>query len=159
MGERANKIAGQFEAAVADFAEAIKSLPDNKWSAAVTEEGWTVGQAAEHVAGQFPLEMEFITAAAEGRPLPSYNWDDINGMNDGRADRNKDATKDQVLATLEDGAASVAAYIRGLDDAQLDRTGKLALANGAEVSTQQLLEGGVLIDHVNGHLNNIRAAL
>ena len=51
-----------------------------------------------------------------------------------------------------------AAYLRGLSDDQLDRTGELALADGASVSTQQLIEGGVLIDHVRGHLQSMRAA-
>ena len=31
-------------------------------------------------------------------------------------------------------------------------------AGGAEVSTQQLIEGGVLIDHVRGHLKSIKEA-
>lgn len=47
---------------------------------------------------------------------------------------------------------------RALSDEQLDRTGALPLADGASVSTQQLIEGGVLIGHVTGHLASIRAA-
>lgn len=46
-----------------------------------------------------------------------------------------------------------------LSDEQLDRTAPLALADGAGVSAQQLIEGGVLIEHVRGHLNSIRAAV
>ena len=157
MGTRSEALAADFEAACAEFADEIKNLPQSKWGA-VGPEGWTVAQLAQHVAGQFPLEMEFITAAAEGRPLPSYNWDDINGKNDGRAAREAGVSKDEVLKTLSDGQASVAAYLRSLDDEQLDRTGKLALANGAEVTTEQLILGGVLIDHVRGHLQSIRAA-
>ena len=152
MGERASKLANDFEQAVAEFAEAIEKLPDETWTAARGAEGWTVAATAQHVSGQFPLEMEYIAAAAEGRPMQSYSWDDINGKNDGRAAKNSAVGKADVLKELREGAASTAAYVRGLSDEQLDRAGQLALAGGASVSAQQLIEGGVLIDHVRGHL-------
>jgi hypothetical protein len=158
MGERAAALADQFEQAVAEFAKAIEGTPDDKWDAK-TGEGWTVAAAAQHVSGQFPLEMEYITAAAEGRAAPAYSWDDINGKNDGRAAKNTAVSKADVLQELRDGGASTAAYVRGLSDAQLDSTISLPLAGGADVSAQQLIEGGVLIDHVNGHLAGIRAAM
>jgi hypothetical protein len=115
-----------------------------------------VAGVAQHVSGQFPLEMEFITAAAEGNEMPAYSWDDINGMNEGRAEKNSAASKADVLGELRAGGSSTAAYIRGLSDEQLDRKGKLGLAGGAEVSAQQLIEGGVLIDHVRGHMKSIQ---
>jgi hypothetical protein len=102
--------------------------------------------------------MEYITAAADGQPLPGYSWDDINKKNDNRAAMNAAVSKASVLDELRRGASSTAAYLRGLSDDQLDRTGELALADGASVSTQQLIEGGVLIDHVRGHLESMRAA-
>lgn len=157
MGQRTAALASQFEEAVAEFADEIEKLPETKWNA-ISEEGWTVAATAQHVAGQFPLEMEYIVAAAEGKELPGYSWDDINGKNDKRAAQHAAASKTDVLKTLRDGAASTAAYIRALDDGQLDRTGKLALAGGAEVTAQQLIMGGVLIEHVTGHLKSIRAA-
>jgi uncharacterized damage-inducible protein DinB len=158
MGERANTLVQQFEKAVADLAAEIEKLPDDRWSNAKTEEGWTVAAAAQHVSGQFPLEMEYITAFSEGRPAPAYSWDDVNAKNDGRAAQNTAVSKQAVLDELKTGAASVSAYLRGLSDEQLDAKTALPLANGAEVSTQQIIEGGVLIDHVRGHLQSIRAA-
>lgn len=158
MGTRSDGLASQFEQAVADFAKAVESCSDAKWSAVCNAEEWTVAQTAQHVSGQFPLEMEFISAPAEGKPMPAYTWDDINGKNDSRALKNSSASKADVLKELRAGAASTAAYIRALSDEQLDRTGTLGLADGASVSTQQLIEGGVLIAHVTGHLESIRAA-
>ncbi len=157
MGQRAETIARDFEAAVADLTTEIEGCSDAKWKA-TTEEGWSVGTLAQHVAGQFPLEMEFLTAAAEGRPLPGYSWDDVNQKNDTRAAKEANVTKDEVLRTLRDGSASVAKWLRSLDDSQLDRKGALGLANGAEVTTEQLIQGGVLIDHARGHLKSIQAA-
>jgi hypothetical protein len=158
MSQRATGLADQFEEAVADFAKGVEGCSDKQWAAVCNAEGWSVAQTAQHVSGQFPLEMEFITAAAEGRALPAYTWDEINGKNDGRAAKNAAATKADVLKELRAGAASTASYIRALSDEQLDRTGSLPLADGASVSTQQLIEGGVLIAHVTGHLESIRAA-
>jgi len=158
MGQRTSALADQFEQAITEFASTIEAIPDDRWTAAHGPEGWTIAATAQHVSGQFPLEMEYITAIAEGRPLPAYSWDDINGKNDSRAAKNGAASKADVLRELREGAASAAAYVRGLSDDQLDRTGELALAGGATVNTQALIEGGVLIDHVKGHLASIRAA-
>ena len=158
MGERSSVLVQQFEEAVQKLAAEIEGLPDDKWANAKTEEGWTVAAAAQHVSGQFPLEMEYITAFSEGRPAPPYSWDDVNAKNDGRAAENTSVSKAAVLEELRTGAASVSAYLRGLSDEQLDAKTALPLANGAEVSTQQIIEGGVLIDHVNGHLKSIQAA-
>jgi hypothetical protein len=155
MPSRSEKLASEFEQAVSDFAQTIEQIPEDKWAAKGGPEGWTIAGVAQHVSGQFPLEMEYITAAAEGRPLPSYTWDDINSRNETRAQRNANVSKAEVLRELREGAASTAAYLRGLSDEQLDRTGSLLLANNASVSTQQLIEGGVLIDHVRGHLESL----
>jgi hypothetical protein len=158
MGSRANALADRFDKAVEEFARTIESVPDGKWNVEA-EGGWTVGQLAEHVAGQFPLEMEYVRAAAAGRPAPGYTWDDINSKNDTRAARNRDMDKTGVLKTLRSGAADVSAFIRGLSDEQLDRASNLPLA-GADVTLEQLLLSGVLIQHVESdHLPAIKAAL
>lgn len=157
MSQRSSDLAARFEQALADFAEAVEACPEDKWNA-VCEAPWTTAQVAEHVAGQFPLESEFIFPAAEGRPQPSYSMDDVNSKNDARAAASKDMTKAAVLGTLREGGAKLADYIRALNDEQLDRTSSFTLAGGASVTTQQLIQSGVLIDHVaGGHLASIRA--
>ena len=157
MPTRAEQLANDFEPAVTDFTKTIERIPDDKWTAQGGPEGWTIAGVAQHVSGQFPLEMEYITAAAEGRSLPGYSWDDINAKNESRADKNSTASKADVLHELREGAASTAAYVRRLSDEQLDRAGALKLAGGASVSTQQLIEGGVLIDHVRGHMQSLQS--
>jgi len=77
MPTRAESLAAQFEQAVNDFAQTIEQIPDDKWTTQGGPEGWTVAGVAQHVSGQFPLEMEYITAAAEGKLMPAYSWDDI----------------------------------------------------------------------------------
>lgn len=158
MSTRSAALADRFDQAVDDFARAIDAASDAQWAASGGPEGWTVAATAQHVAGQFPLEREFIDEAATGGAGLNYTWDDINGKNDTRAAANMQCSKAEVLALLRDGAGSMSAYIRGLSDEQLDRTAPLKLAGGAAVSTQQLIEGGVLIEHVTGHLESLRAA-
>lgn len=158
MANRAEQLADQFDQVVKEFIATIEGCADERWSGAKGPEGWNVAATAQHVTGQFPLEMEYITAAAEGRALPSYTWDDINGMNDTRAGKNGSASKSDVLSELEVKGSAAANYVRGLNDEQLDRKSALPLANGAEVTTQQLIEGGVLIDHVRAHTASIKAA-
>jgi uncharacterized damage-inducible protein DinB len=158
MSERAQKLADDFEQASADLAREIENTPDEKWQQAHGPEGWTIAATAQHVAGQFPLESEYIFAAAEGKPMPTYSWDDINHKNDTRAAQNTNATKAEVLDLLRKDTARMAEYVRNLTDEQLDRQVPLGLADNAIVTTQQIIEGGVLIDHVRGHLQSIRAA-
>jgi hypothetical protein len=156
VGKRGNELADEFEGQVAELTKFIEGCSDADWKASRGPEGWSVGQLAQHVSGQFPLEMEYITAVAEGKTMPGYSWDDINGKNDTRASKNTGVSKDAVLQELKSGAASTAAYLRGLSDEQVARTAPLPLADGAEVSTEQLIQGGVLIDHVRGHLKSMR---
>ena len=158
MGTRAQALAEQFEQAFADLANTVEGASEKQWAAICGDERWTVAATAQHVGAQLPLEREYISAAAEGREMPAYTWEDINGMNEKRAKDKAACSKADVLKLLRDGGASAAAYVRGLSDDQLDRRSRLPLAGGAEVTTQQLIEGGVLIDHAVGHLKSIRAA-
>jgi hypothetical protein len=159
MGQRSEDLARRFEQAVAAFEQTVQACPDDKWHGPC-DGGWTVAQMADHIAGQFPLEGEFFYAAAEGRDLPGHSWDEINKKNDDRAAAAQQITKDQVLKALRDSASPISGWIRGLSDEQLDRAAPLALADGAQVTTQRLLESGALIDHVGGgHLESIKKAI
>ena len=157
MGTRTAALADQFEQAFDDLAKAVKECPEGRWQEICGPERWTVAATAHHVGAQLTLEKEYLDAAAQGKPSPTYTWDDINALNEKRAAANSAIGKDAVLKLLADGKASMGAYVRGLDDAQLDKTMALPLADGAEVTLQQLLEGGVLIDHANSHLKSILA--
>lgn len=158
MSARAEALAQDFEAAITDLEKAIQACPDEQWKAASADEGWTVAASAHHVGHQFELEMEYLTAHAAGRPLPSYTWDDVHKRNNGHAVEFANCTRDDAIKILRDGSVGVRAFIRGLSDEQLDRQAPLPLADGAEVTLQQLLEGGVLIDHVRSHTKSLSGA-
>ena len=159
MGQRSAALAEDFERAMSDLESAVEKCTDAQWNAACPGEEWSIGVTAQHIVGQFPLEFEFLKPISEGKALPPYSWADVNSKNDSRAEREKAVTKADVLALLRSEKPRVAGWLRGLTDEQLDHKKPLALADGAEVSTQNLIEGGVLIDHVRGHTKNIQAAL
>lgn len=159
MSKRADALATQFEQAFADLEKTISGLSDAQWQAVCGDEKWTVAGTAHHVASQLPLEMEYLTACANGTAMPGYTWDDINSKNEARAKANSAVSRDEVVKLLREAGPKQAAWVRGLSDEQLDRTGQLPLADGATVSTQQLIEGGVLIAHATGHLASIKAAV
>jgi hypothetical protein len=158
MGQRSDALASQFEKAFDDIIAEVEEASDSKWQAVCGPEAWTVAATAHHVAVQLPLEKEYIVAAAEGAPPPTYTWDEINSLNESRAAEHSAVSKADVLQYLRDGRVSMGSYVRGLSDEQLDSKAPLGLANGAEVSAEQLLLGGVLIEHATTHLASIRAA-
>jgi len=158
MSKRSDELAERFEQAVAELMATVERCSEAQWRALCGEEQWTVAATAHHVGAQWPLEREYIVAAAEGATPPTHTWDDINQRNARHAQEFSAASKADVLRLLRDGGPSMAAYVRGLSDEQLDRTAPLALADGASVSAQQLIEGGVLIAHATEHLQSIRRA-
>jgi hypothetical protein len=158
MSNKSEALAAQFEQAVADLVQAVESRSDAQWRATCGDEQWTVAATAHHVGAQWPLELEYITAAAEGRTSPAYTWDDINAKNARHAAEFAACTRAEVAKLLRDESPSIASYLRKLSDEQLARTMSLPLANGASVSTEQLILGGVLIEHATAHLQSIRSA-
>ncbi|MEX2247786.1 MAG: DinB family protein [Dehalococcoidia bacterium] len=135
MGARSAALADQFQQAIAEFAKTVETCSDAQWRAVCGDEGWSVAATAQHVAGQFPLERDYIVAVAEGREMPGYSWDDINGMNGKRADAHSSASKEDVLALLRMESAPTEAYVRGLSDQQLDRTAAIQEAAGRHGTT------------------------
>jgi hypothetical protein len=158
MSERSEALARTFEDRIAEFIAEVEQCSDEKWKAICGDEKWSVASTAHHVAFQWPLEQEYLDSVTKGEPAPTYTWDDINKRNADHAAKFTKCSKDQAIKALRDGAPAMAAFVRGLSDQQLDRTMSMPLANGANVSTTQLINGGILIGHVEEHLKSIRAA-
>jgi hypothetical protein len=158
MTARSDALASQFEEALADLIATIEACPEAQWSALCGDERWTVAAAAQHVGAQFGIERELITGTAGLAPMPQVGWDEINATNEQRAQQFSACTREEAMKLLKQDGPKMAALVRGLTDEQLDRSVAFPLAGGASVTTQQIIEGGVLIDHVRAHLKSIRAA-
>jgi len=81
----------------------------------------------------------------------------LDEMNAKHAQDFAGCTKAEALALHKKGVASAAATVRGLSDAELERTGTL-LTGMPTMSVQQIIEG-VLINHIREHLDSIRATV
>jgi hypothetical protein len=158
MGQRAAELASRYEQEVNELVKTIEGLSDSQWAAKCNEEGWTVAATAHHVGAQLPLEREYLTAAAEGTQMPQYTWDEVHKRNADHAAKFTNASKDEAIKIIRENTSATAEWVRGLSDEQLDRKSPLPLADNAEVSTQQMIEGGILIDHTVAHHNSIRSA-
>ena len=156
---RAATLAEQFEKALGELIQAVEEHPDDQWHSVCGDEGWTVAATAHHVGAQWPLEKELLDAAVGLASMPGYTWDDVNARNEQHGQEFSAASKAEVLAILRDGGPTMASFVRGLSDAQLDSPVAFPLANGAPVTPQQLIEGGVLVGHVVAHLKSIRAVV
>ena len=157
MGARAEALAKQFEAKVADMTKAIEKLSDADWKKVTAAEKWSVGVTAHHVAVSHEGIAGVVKGVASGQSMPPFTMAMLDEMNAQHAKEHAQCTKAETLAAHKKGAAAAAALVRGLTDAQLDAKGTVMTGMPA-MSAQQVIEG-VLIHHVAEHLGSIRATV
>ena len=157
MASQAEDLAKQFEAKANEATGVLERLSDADWKKVTTAEKWSVGVTAHHIAASHELIAGIIKTIADGQPGPNISMDVIHGMNAKHAQDSANCTKAETLALHKQGAAAAAATVRGLSDAQLDRTGAV-LAGMPPMSAAQLA-GGLLVGHIDEHLGSIRATV
>lgn len=157
MGARADMLAKQFEEKAGELTDTIDELSDADWKKVTAAEKWSVGVTAHHVAGSHEPIAGMLKAVASGQTLPPFTMEMLHEGNAKHAKEFAGCTKAETLALQKKGVASAAATVRGLSDAELDRTGTL-LTDMPAMSVRQIIES-VLIDHVREHLDSIRATV
>jgi hypothetical protein len=157
MGARADMLAKQFEGKAEELTSTIESLSDAEWKKVTTAEKWPVGVTAHHVAGAHEQIAGIVKAIASGQTLPNFTMDMLHEANAKHAKDFAGCTKAETLALQKKGVASAAATVRGLADADLDRSGTV-LTGAPPMSAQQIIEG-ILISHVQDHLGSIKATI
>ena len=157
MSARAETLAKQFEAKAAEMTGALEKLTDADWKKATAGEKWTVGVAAHHVANSHEGITGILKTVASGKAMPPFTMAMLDEGNAKHAREFANCTKDETLALHKKGAAAAASAVRGLSDAELDRSATLMA--GMPVMTAQQIVEGILIHHVDEHLGSIRKAL
>ena len=157
MSARAESLAKQFEGRAAEMTAAIEKLTDADWKKVTSAEKWSVGVTAHHVAGAHDPIANIVKTIAAGESLPHFTMTMLDEMNANHAIEYANCTKAETLALHKKGVATAAALVRGLSDAELDRSGA-PLTGMPPMTTQQIVEG-ILIDHINEHLGSIRATV
>ena len=157
MGARAEALAKTFEAKAQEATGVFEKLSDADWKKVTSAEKWPVCVVAHHVASAHETIGGLIKTVATGQPLPNLTMDAIHAMNAKHAQEYANCTKAETLALHKKNAAAAAAIVRGLGDAELDRSAKI-LAE-MPVMTAEQLAGGLLVGHVDEHLGSIRATV
>jgi hypothetical protein len=157
MSERAKNLAGRLRAFTDDVIGFVEGCSDKNWSKVLATEEWTVGVTARHIgAGHFEA-VGLARMMVKGEKLPEFTMEQLVEMANAHARQHAGCTREEVLEVLRRNGAALVDYIAGLSDAELNRTGHLALAGG-ELSAQQLIEA-VILKSGGEHLANMKAAI
>ena len=154
MGERAEGLAKKFESKASELSSVLEKLSDADWKKVTSAEKWPVGVTAHHVAGAHEPIAGMVKTVASGQALPPFTMAQLDEMNAKHAKDFAGCTKAETLALHKKGAADAAKTVRGLSDAELEKSGTL-LTGMSPMSVHQIIEG-VLINHVQEHLDSIR---
>ncbi len=157
MGARAEALARRFEAKAQEAAGVFERLSDADWKKITAAEQWSVGVVAHHIAVSHETIAGLIKTLGDGKPGPNLPMDAIHAMNAKHAREQAGCTKADTLALHRKNTASVAALIRSIDDAALDRSGPV-ISGLPDMSAGQLAEG-LLVGHVDEHLGSIRSTV
>jgi uncharacterized protein (TIGR03083 family) len=157
MAAKAEALAKQFEAKVQEATAVLEGLSDADWKKTTSAEKWTVGVVAHHVAGSHEGIAGIIKTVASGQSMGNFTMEMLHDMNAKHAKEFANVTKAETVALHKKGAAAAAAVVRGLSDADLGRSATV-LGGMPAMSVEQIINS-ILINHVNDHIGNIKAAV
>ena len=155
MGARAEQLARRFDESCTEFNKVVESLSDAAWKKVTSAEKWAVGVVAHHVAEAHAGIGGLVHRVATAQPLPGLTMDMIHANNAKHAKEYANVTKAETLALLKANGDKTSALVRGLSDAELDRSASV-LGGMPALTAAQAIEG-ILINHVHEHLGSIRA--
>ena len=155
MGARAEQLAKKFDESCGEFTRVIEGLSEADWKKMTSAEKWPVGWVAHHVAGGHGRISGLLHTVAKGQPLPKLTRDIVNENNAKHAVEHANPDKAETLELFRTNRGKASAIVRGLSDAELDRSGTV-LTDIPAMTVQQAIEG-ILINHVHEHLGSIRA--
>jgi hypothetical protein len=155
MGARADQLASKLDQSCREINAAVERLSDAEWKTVASAEQWSVGVVAHRVAESHAEEGGFVQMIAKGQPVPPLTMEMIDEGNARHARVHTDVTQAATLALLQANGAQAVAMVRGLSDAELDRSGTLLVGTPPVTAAQAIQE--LLIDHVYEHLSSLMA--
>ena len=157
MSERAQSLADlvqSFNDAVLAF---VDRCPKKAWRKTCTDEDWSVGVVARHIAAGHLRVIQLARTMLQGKPLPDITMEQLIEEGNTHAHKHADCTPEEVQSLLKDNGGAAVAFITGLGDDDLDRNGHLALVGG-DITVEQLLRT-VIIQAVGEHLSSMQATI
>jgi hypothetical protein len=157
MGAKGETFAKQFEAKAQEVTTALERLSDTDWKKVTAGEKWPVGVVAHHIASSHQGICGILKILADGKPGPNIPMDMIHAGNAKHAQEFANVSKADTLALHKSNAAAAAATLRGIADAEFDRSGPVL--NGMPPMSAGQLASGLLISHMDEHLGSIKATV
>lgn len=140
-----NNVKEAFERHLADFAELLQSLPEEKWNHRYAEGKWTIKELVQHVIDTERIFAYRALAFARGDQTSLPGFDENLYAANSKADKRK--IKD-LLQELKAVQVSTALLFASFDEAQLQATG---IANGKAIDVNAI--GFITVGHTLHHKN------
>ena len=154
MGAKSEALAKQYEVKVQEATAAMEKISEADWKKTTAAEKWTVGVVAHHVAGGHEAIAGIMKTVAGGQSIPNFTMDMLDGMNAKHAQEFANVGKAETVALHKKNAATAAEMVRGLNDADLARSGTV-LTGMPAMSVEQIITN-ILINHIDDHFGSIR---
>lgn len=159
MSARSEALASRFDQANQEVIGRLSTCPAEHLAEICPAEGWTAAALGAHVAVSYTgIVDNLIKPVVAGQPIAPFDPSAFTEGNAKAAAENAALPQEQVVQLLREEGAAAVAYLRGLSDAELDRTTTLPIRGDKPVSAEQLVEM-VLIGHTNGHGESLRQGL
>jgi hypothetical protein len=158
MATQGKQLAAKFARVHDDVVATVASLDAVDLARRCAAEQVTVAALAGHIAQVYRANAGWVQTIVADQPLPDITMADIDRINAEQAARNTGLGKDELLARLQANGDRMLAVLRGLSDADSERSAPFGLFDGAPVSVQTLVEQGLLA-HVEEHLASLRTAV
>ncbi len=158
MDQEVRELVCRFEQANRTVIATIERCSEDQLLGLCPAERCTVAALACHVADSYALGADWVRTILAGEPLPPVTTDTVDQVNAQEFARNAYRTKREALERMRRNGAEAASVLRGLSDADLDRTAPFTLFGGPTTSVRDLIKR-VLIGDPESHLRSIRAAI
>ena len=157
MRAKGEALAKQFEAKVQEATALLEKLSDADWRKTTAAEKCTVAVTAHHIARSYEPVTHIIKTIAAGQALPHFTPQMLDEMNTQHAKEFAGCTKPETIALYKKGAAAAAAVVRGLSDAELEKSGTV-FAGMPAMSAEEMVKRA-LLGHVDEHFGSIQKAI
>lgn len=156
MSARAEALARKVETANKELLATIERSSDDQWTAKCADGDWTQGFVGYHAATSIGNITQLVKSIAAGQPNQPITFDQIDQMNALFHGQHANATKQDAVDMVRANSPAAVAMVKGLSDAELDRTTTLAVGM-PPASVEQIVEM-LLVGHPTNHMESIRKA-
>ena len=157
MGARAEAMAGKFDERYRELSKLVEGLSEADWKKVTSAEKWPVGVVAHHLAVAYGSVADLVRVVAAGQAVPPRTMDMVHDNNARHAKEHAGTGKAETLALLKTNGAKAAGIVRGLGDAELDRSA--AVLTGMPPFTAAQVIERILINHTDEHMGSMKATI